>query len=175
VGKPSSRAEHEPSLARFVVKNQTGRFLVPGSCFIPVDHFGGCEERRVIETRGDESDEIFIRISAVDAAAADRAKYVESNPAEAVVVRIPLGGTFDDEPLLGHREESGMDRSGKSLTKSTLAEDVETDRSLDAIPNRAACAATRDRLHAHSDTSKVTNECQKGKAGKRATNEIRDL
>ena len=86
MGKPHSRAELEPWLARFVVKNQTGRFLVPGSCFIPVDHFGGCEERMVIEARGDEGDEIFIGISAVNAAAADRAKYVESNPAKAVVV-----------------------------------------------------------------------------------------
>jgi hypothetical protein len=163
VGKPDSRAELEPSLARFVVKNQTGRFLVPGSCFIPVDHFGGCEERRVIETRGDESDEIFIRISPVDGAAADRAKYAESNPAEAVVVRIPLGGTFDDEPLLGHREESGMDRSGKSLTKSTLAEDVETDRSLGAIPNRATCAATRDRLHAHPTPRRLPTSVKRGR------------
>jgi hypothetical protein len=116
-----------PSLAHFVVKDQAGRFLVPGNCFIPVDHFGGCEERRVIEARGDESDEIFIRIPAVDPAAADRAKCAESNSAKAVVVRISLGGTFDDEPRLGHREESGMDRSGKSLAKSTLTEDVEPD------------------------------------------------
>ena len=55
-----------------------------------------------------------------------------------------FGGTFDDEPRLGHPEESGMDRPGESLAKSALAEDVETDRSLGAIPNRAACAATRN-------------------------------
>ena len=60
------------------------------------------------------------------------------------VVPIPLDGTFDDEPRLRHREESGMNRPGKSLAKSALAEDVETDRSLRAIPNRAACAAARN-------------------------------
>jgi hypothetical protein len=162
-GKPDSRAELEPSLARFIVKNQAGRVLVPGCCFIPVDYFSGCEERRVIEARGDESDEIFIRIPAVDAAAADRAKYVESNSAKAIVVRIPLGGTFDDKPRVRHREESGMDRSGKSLTKSALAEDVETDRSLGTIPNRAARAAARDQLHAHPRPRRLPTSVKRGR------------